>query len=112
MNNQERSSNITMSNLGNFTIKNYDKQIQNNISLHNNLNQELNYKDRELRKKRYLEMNQEKAILNKNELLLTRTRMLQISNDKMSYKKKIIYMLITIIFIIFIVLIYLTFMYR
>ena len=60
MNSEERNKTITLSNLGNFTIKNYDKQIKNNILLHNNFNQELEYKDKELDKKKYLEMNQEK----------------------------------------------------
>ena len=112
MNNQEINSNIKVSNLGNHTTRKYDKQIENNILLQKNLNQELEYKEDELQQKKYLEMNQEKAILNKNELLLTRSRMLQISNDKVSYKKKIIYFLITTIFIIFIILIYFTYIYR
>jgi hypothetical protein len=48
--------------------------------------------------------NQKKKIItHKEKLLLTRSRMLQISQDRNSYKKKIIYSLIALIFFIFII---------
>jgi len=56
----------------------------------------------ELENRKNLQMNQIREIEEKEKLLLTRARMLQISQDRNSYKKKIIYTLIAVIFGIFI----------
>ena len=59
-------------------------------------------KNNDLLEKQNIEMNQLKEIQEKEKLLLTRSRMLQIAQDRNSYKKKIIYTLIALIFLIFI----------
>ena len=50
-------------------------------------------------------MNQAKEIEDKEKILLTRSRMLQISQDRISYRKKIIYSLLAVVFAIFIIMI-------
>ena len=59
-------------------------------------------KNQDLVEKQIIEMNQLREIQEKEKLLLTRSRMLQIAQDRNSYKKKIIYTLIALIFLIFI----------
>jgi hypothetical protein len=63
---------------------------------------ELEAKNTELLAKQNIQVNQLKEIEDKEKLLLTRSRMLQIAQDRNAYKKKIIYTLIAAIFIIFI----------
>ena len=64
----------------------------NDISLKNNA----------IRDKQQRQIEQLKEIEDKEKLILTRSRMLQISQDRNSYKKKIIYTLIALILFIFI----------
>jgi hypothetical protein len=63
---------------------------------------EIELKNNELLKKQKIEVDQLKEIQDKEKLLLTRSRMLQIAQDRNSYKKKLIYTLIALIFLIFI----------
>jgi len=63
---------------------------------------DITQKNNDLLEKQNIEMNQLKEIQEKEKLLLTRSRMLQIAQDRNSYKKKIIYTLIALIFLIFI----------
>jgi hypothetical protein len=63
---------------------------------------ELQQKNNELANKKNIQLDQLKEIEDKEKLLLTRSRMLQIAQDRNAYKKKIIYTLIAAIFIIFI----------
>jgi len=63
---------------------------------------EIELKNTELLKKQKIEVDQLKEIQDKEKLLLTRSRMLQIAQDRNSYKKKLIYTLIALIFLIFI----------
>jgi uncharacterized membrane protein len=63
---------------------------------------EIKLKNIELLEKQKIEFDQLKEIQEKEKLLLTRSRMLQIAQDRNSYKKKIIYTLIALIFLIFI----------
>ena len=65
-------------------------------------NNDITQKNNELIQKQNIEMNQLREIQEKEKLLLTRSRMLQIAQDRNSYKKKIIYTLIALIFLIFI----------
>jgi len=53
--------------------------------------------------KQQIQESQMKEIENKARLLLTRSRMLQISQDRNSYKTKIIYTLLAILIVIFII---------
>jgi len=94
-----------MSNLdvyGNDVIRDAYTTIQNNVQLQQASLQELESKNKDLVHKQHIQLNQMKEIEDKEKLLLTRSRMLQISQDRNSYKKKIIYSLIAAIFIIFI----------
>jgi hypothetical protein len=83
-------------------INTYFDQIRNNIQLQGISLRELSNKNDELYKKQQIQLNQLKEIEDKEKLLLTRSRMLQISQDRNAYKKKIIYSLIAVIFAIFI----------
>ena len=83
-------------------INTYFDQIKNNIQLQGVSLRELSNKNDELYKKQQIQLNQLKEIEDKEKLLLTRSRMLQISQDRNAYKKKIIYSLIAVIFAIFI----------
>ena len=76
--------------------------IKSNVALQNASLQELESKNKDLVHKQQIQLNQMKEIEDKEKLLLTRSRMLQISQDRNSYKKKIIYSLIAAIFVIFI----------
>lgn len=83
-------------------IDSYFNQIKNNIQMQASSLSELSNKNEELNKKQQIQLNQLKEIEDKEKLLLTRSRMLQISQDRNAYKKKIIYSLIALIFAIFI----------
>ncbi len=52
------------------------------------------------------------AIQDKEQLLVNRSRMLQIAQDRNAYKTKVIYTLIAIIFLIFILILYIYVMYN
>jgi hypothetical protein len=60
-------------------------------------------KNTTLTEKVAIQESQMKEIENKEKLLLTRARMLQISQDRNSYKTKIIYTLLAILIVIFII---------
>ena len=94
-----------MSNLdvyGNDILKDAYATIQNNVQFQQASLQELESKNKDLVHKQQIQLNQMKEIEDKEKLLLTRSRMLQISQDRNSYKKKVIYSLIAAIFVIFI----------
>ena len=83
-------------------IHQFYNSLQDSIDLQNSFESNLNVKNDELLRKQQIQINQLKEIEDKEKLLLTRSRMLQISQDRNSYKKKIIYSLIAVIFLIFI----------
>lgn len=83
-------------------INSYFDAIRNNIQMQSSSLQELSQKNEVLNQKQQIQLNQLKEIEDKEKLLLTRSRMLQISQDRNAYKKKIIYSLIALIFAIFI----------
>ena len=87
---------------GNNILQDAYATIQNNVQLQNASLQQLETKNQDLVKKQEIQLNQMKEIEDKEKLLLTRSRMLQIAQDRNSYKKKIIYSLIAAIFVIFI----------
>jgi hypothetical protein len=64
---------------------------------------DIQLKNQQLLQKQKIQKEQLLEIQEKEKLLLTRSRMLQIVQDKNSFKKKIIYTLLSIIFLIFII---------
>jgi len=64
---------------------------------------DIQLKNQQLLQKQKIQKEQLLEIQEKEKLLLTRSRMLQIVQDKNAFKKKIIYTLLSIIFIIFII---------
>ena len=87
----------------NTSIPTYIDTIQSSIASQNAVINDLDNKNNQLLKKQNVQINQLKEIEDKEKLLLTRSRMLQIAQDRNSYKKKIIYSLIALIFFIFII---------
>lgn len=81
-------------------------QIQNEISSiltdssSSGLSSDIQEKNTELALKQKRKMEQESEIQEKNKLILTRSRMLQLSQERNIYKKKIIYTLIAIILLL------------
>ena len=87
---------------GNSAVKNMYSKLTSNIDLQNAALGDIELKNKELLQKQNIQIQQLKEIEDKEKLLLTRSRMLQIAQDRNSYKKKIIYSLIALIFAIFI----------
>jgi Fe2+ transport system protein B len=94
--------NQALSQYGVSQINQYYDMISQNVSLQTKGLSEINTKNQELLMKQQIQLNQLKEIEDKEKLLLTRSRMLQIAQDRNSYKKKIIYSLLALIFGIFI----------
>ena len=88
----------------NNQIDSYIRSIQDNISAQQVYLENINQKNTELVNKQNIQIAQLKEIQDKEKLLLTRSRMLQIAQDRNAYKKKIIYTLLAIIFGIFILI--------
>jgi hypothetical protein len=86
-------------------------KFKNDLTIQNNSISDINNKNNILLSKKEIEINQVNEIQDKEKLLLTRSRMLQIAQDRNSYKTKIIYTQIAIIFglIVLILFIYLLF---
>ena len=83
-------------------ISSYISTIENNIQLNKISELELQNKNIDLVNKNKIQIDQLKEIEEKEKLLLTRSRMLQIAQDRNAYKKKIIYTLLAVIFLILI----------
>jgi predicted PurR-regulated permease PerM len=94
------ATNVTDS--ANSQVSSFLTTIQSNIDAQNAALNELENKNTELYQKYQIQLNQVKEIEDKEKLLLTRSRMLQIAQDRNSYKKKIIYTLVAFIFALFI----------
>jgi hypothetical protein len=92
-----------LGNIAKNELQNFNDLIANSRTLVNLTNQELQSKTNELLEKQTIQINQLKEIEDKEKLLLTRARMLQIAQDRNAYKKKIIYTFIAAIFAIFII---------
>lgn len=96
---------MTIPNLTNYQqqqVNSYYVLARNNVQLESATSSEILSKNSQLLDKQQIQLNQFTEIEDKEKLLLTRSRMLQISQDRNSYKKKIIYTLIALIFFIFI----------
>jgi hypothetical protein len=95
--------NVALGTLGSNELQKFNQLIDSNKKLQEITQIELSNKNIELYEKKKIQLNQLREIEDKEKLLLTRARMLQISQDRNSYKKKIIYTFIAIIFAIFII---------
>jgi len=80
----------------------FEGSIENNNVLLGVSREEIANKERELIDRQEIQITQLTEIEDKEKLLLTRSRMLQVVQNKNAYKKKIIYTLIALIFFIFI----------
>lgn len=87
------------------TINDFTNNINNVVDNLSNLMTGVEQQNNDILAKQQIQIDQLKEIQEKEKLLLTRSRMLQISQDRNAYKKKIIYTLLSIIFIIFILII-------
>jgi Flp pilus assembly protein TadB len=100
-----------VSNIGTSNV-NAQEYINNNSALlaESNL-ANIQVKNAELIKKQVRQQQQLRELEDKEKLILTRSRMLQIAQDRNAYKQKIIYSFIALILLIFIctILIYVLF---
>jgi hypothetical protein len=96
--------NIALGQSGSNAIDTYYNLIQNNINAQTSYLNNINLKNQDIMAKQQIQIDQLKEIEEKEKLLLTRSRMLQIAQDRNSYKKKIIYSLLAVIFFIFIII--------
>jgi hypothetical protein len=78
------------------------KQTIASLGIMNEQLSSIDSKNNVIREKQQRQIEQIKEIEDKEKLILTRSRMLQISQDRNSYKKKVIYSLIALILFIFI----------
>lgn len=96
-----------MSDLFNTTdLDNYQDSLQSVVSsvqIESEFSGDMDAKNEQLIEKQMRQKQQLNEIEEKNKLILTRSRMLQLSQEKNIYKKKIIYSLISIIFLILII---------
>ncbi len=92
----------SVANSGTVDINSLQGALQQTLDLQNNSLTEIQEKNQELNEKRLRQIEQMKEIEEKEKLILTRSRMLQIAQERNSYKKKIIYSLIAAILAIFI----------
>lgn len=94
-----------MSDLGSNQYNDNSNAVQESIEdaqgINDALTQSIAQKNLNLIDKNEINLEQEKAIVDKNKLFLTRSRMLQVSRDKNAYKLKIIYTLLALILLIF-----------
>jgi hypothetical protein len=103
MSSTSNSLSTSTSHSSNSQLTSFLNTIENNVTAQNDALKELELKNQELYQKYVIQLNQIKEIDDKEKLLLTRSRMLQIAQDRNSYKKKIIYTLIALIFALFII---------
>jgi len=88
--------------LGTQELQTFNSAVNSNNNFSKLSDDEITTKTQDLLNKEQVQLNQLTEIADKEKLLLTRARMLQIVQDRNQYKKKIIYSLIAAIFAIFI----------
>ena len=89
--------------LANADFTTMNNKTETIINSNNAATKEIETKNYTLIQKQQIQDSQMKEIENKEKLLLTRARMLQISQDRNSYKTKVIYTLLAILIVIFII---------
>jgi hypothetical protein len=87
-------------------VNKYTDDLQKDLSSQSNYLSNINQKNNIIANKHEIQLNQLREIEDKEKLLLTRSRMLQIAQDRNTYKTKIIYTLIAIIFGLFILILF------
>jgi len=87
-------------------VNDYINAIQTQLESQTNYTNSITNKNSIIQNKQNIELNQLKEIEDKEKLLLTRSRMLQVAQERNSYKKKIIYTLLAIIFGLFILILF------
>ena len=97
------STNSVINDLAKADTTTRDNTTETIITSNKAATTEINTKNRTLHEKQQIQDSQMKEIENKEKLLLTRARMLQISQDRNSYKTKVIYTLLAILIVIFII---------
>ena len=100
-----------VSNIGTSNVKAQEYNSNNSELLAETNLSNIQVKNRELLKKQVRQQQQLRELEDKEKLILTRSRMLQIAQDRNAYKQKIIYSFIALILLIFIctILIYVLF---
>lgn len=100
-----------VSNIGTSNVKAQEYNSNNSELLAETNLSNIQVKNRELLKKQVRQQQQLRELEDKEKLILTRSRMLQIAQDRNAYKQKIIYSFIALILLIFIctILIYVFF---
>lgn len=94
------------SSFGMSDLNNYQDSLELTITstqIDSDFSGDIDAKNAELIEKQMRQKQQLNEIDEKNKLILTRSRMLQLSQEKNIYKKKIIYSLTAIIFLILII---------
>ena len=99
-------SSKSTSNTISSSVNNYVQSLQTSLDAQGDYINNINNKNNIILEKQNIQLNQLKEIEDKERLLLTRSRMLQIAQDRNSYKKKIIYTLLAIIFGLFILILF------
>lgn len=85
-------------------IQSYSSQLNDSInSLDNGITSDYDAKNLVLAQKQIRQKEQEAEIAEKAQLVLTRSRMLQLAEERNIYKKKIIYTLLAVILLILII---------
>ena len=92
---------VNQSSIGTSNQQVYDQTITSIDTMNASLSDIYN-KNSAIKEKQRIQIDQLREIEDKEKLILTRSRMLQISQDRNSYKKKVIYSLIALILFIFI----------
>ena len=99
------SYNVRFGNVANVELNEFGLGINSNLDLLTLSEDEISHKTQELINKEQIQINQLTEIKDKEKLLLTRSRMLQISQDRNAYKKQLIYTSIASAIAIFILII-------
>jgi len=74
--------------------------MKNASGVNENITETISSKNTNLVEKNTINLEQEKAIVDKEKIFLTRARMIQVSKDKNAYKTKVIYTLLALIIFI------------
>ena len=86
----------------NYTNESIQESVENASGINDSITDAIGQKNLNLLEKNKINLEQEKAIVDKERLFYTRARMLQVSRDRNAFKLKIIYTLLALIILIFV----------
>ena len=86
----------------NYTNESIQESVENASGINDDITDAIGQKNLNLLEKNKINLEQEKAIIDKERLFYTRARMLQVSRERNSFKLKIIYTLLALIIFIFV----------